>query len=335
MDVSTFALLITAIAVTVAAINPSSLSILLPTAKPTVKEDYWMCATKNYSSFFNPPLPTGTLLSAIMSYSDKLLESCTEPICPYPEASEWCVFATAAPTAVLPAYSSHASIASLWWEDLSSSAIELAEICPHYWYDALTDDPSSAAWLNNTIIMGECAAKVSPSGASSTLRSPVETTPTAVSSVKSTFTGQSPVETSYVPSPDETCGGTNHYICPGSGFGECCSEYGWCGLEIAHCDPSGCQLTYGHCAAPSKVSPDGTCGGTNGYECVGSGFGDCCSGYNWCGSEISHCSAGCQDEFGSCSASVNMLAESLPINTVMPPTRVGVALSTVIATKSN
>ncbi|KAF2742941.1 carbohydrate-binding module family 18 protein, partial [Sporormia fimetaria CBS 119925] len=49
------------------------------------------------------------------------------------------------------------------------------------------------------------------------------------------------------------------------------------------------------------LSPDGTCGGHNGYVCPDSGFGDCCSQYGWCGSDPSgHCGAGCQTEFGNC-----------------------------------
>jgi hypothetical protein len=35
----------------------------------------------------------------------------------------------------------------------------LAAECPHYWYDAISEDPSAAVWLNQTIIMGDCIAK--------------------------------------------------------------------------------------------------------------------------------------------------------------------------------
>ena len=35
------------------------------------------------------------------------------------------------------------------------------------------------------------------------------------------------------------------------------------------------------------VSTDGQCGGTNGYQCTGSAFGDCCSQFGWCGTSVS------------------------------------------------
>jgi peptidoglycan/xylan/chitin deacetylase (PgdA/CDA1 family) len=35
------------------------------------------------------------------------------------------------------------------------------------------------------------------------------------------------------------------------------------------------------------VSTDGSCGGTNGYKCSGSTFGNCCSQYGWCGATVS------------------------------------------------
>jgi hypothetical protein len=31
----------------------------------------------------------------------------------------------------------------------------------------------------------------------------------------------------------------------------------------------------------NSVSPDATCGPKNGLSCLNSGFGDCCSKYNW------------------------------------------------------
>ncbi|KAF2430333.1 hypothetical protein EJ08DRAFT_734125 [Tothia fuscella] len=51
----------------------------------------------------------------------------------------------------------------------------------------------------------------------------------------------------------------------------------------------------------AAVSPDGKCGPLNsGATCVGSGFGDCCSEANWCGSTPAHCVKGCQNSFGAC-----------------------------------
>ncbi|KAH8711818.1 hypothetical protein GQ44DRAFT_776536 [Phaeosphaeriaceae sp. PMI808] len=51
--------------------------------------------------------------------------------------------------------------------------------------------------------------------------------------------------------PDGTCGTVQNnfgWICPGDGFGNYCSAYGWCGYEADHCD-GGCQTAYGTCNA--------------------------------------------------------------------------------------
>ncbi|CAL8575991.1 hypothetical protein XPA_001885 [Xanthoria parietina] len=50
----------------------------------------------------------------------------------------------------------------------------------------------------------------------------------------------------------------------------------------------------------ATVSPDATCGGTKGYTCLGSSFGNCCSPNGWCGSTSAYCGNGCQTAFGSC-----------------------------------
>ncbi|KAF2720855.1 carbohydrate-binding module family 18 protein [Polychaeton citri CBS 116435] len=102
-------------------------------------------------------------------------------------------------------------------------------------------------------------------------------------------------------SPDGSCGGAAAFICTGSSFGDCCSAVGFCGNESTYCT-GGCQPGFGTCNG-SKTSPDGTCGGGNGYECKGSAFGDCCSSSGFCGNTTSFCGGGCQSEFGTCSAS--------------------------------
>ncbi|PVI03007.1 carbohydrate-binding module family 18 protein [Periconia macrospinosa] len=108
-------------------------------------------------------------------------------------------------------------------------------------------------------------------------------------------------------SPDGTCGGTNGYTCSDSTFGNCCSSSGFCGTTSGHCQ-AGCQSKFGTCTGNDKVSPDGTCGGTNGFRCGGSGFGDCCSSSGYCGSTTAHCSAGCQASFGTCSTGSNTIS---------------------------
>ncbi|OAL44265.1 hypothetical protein IQ07DRAFT_463352, partial [Pyrenochaeta sp. DS3sAY3a] len=83
----------------------------------------------------------------------------------------------------------------------------------------------------------------------------------------------------------------------------CCSQYGWCGSTDAYCG-GGCQPGFGSCTIVTtpgtRLSPDGTCGGTTGYSCPGSGFGNCCSSYGWCGSTTAHCGTGCNNAFGTC-----------------------------------
>lgn len=48
------------------------------------------------------------------------------------------------------------------------------------------------------------------------------------------------------------------------------------------------------------VSTDGTC--SAGLTCLGSGYGDCCSRYNFCGSTDDYCGLYCQPTWGSCSS---------------------------------
>lgn len=57
---------------------------------------------------------------------------------------------------------------------------------------------------------------------------------------------------------------------------------------------------------PGDTSPDGSCGGTNQFNCTGSTFGDCCSSGGWCGDTSAHCGSGCQDLFGTCGAPTNV-----------------------------
>jgi hypothetical protein len=105
-------------------------------------------------------------------------------------------------------------------------------------------------------------------------------------------------------STDGACAG-NGKTCQNSPFGNCCSQYGWCGSTADHCG-QGCNGSFGTCGtgstpAPSKpVSTDGTCAGTGGKTCAGSPFGNCCSQYGWCGSTADHCGASCNKSFGNC-----------------------------------
>ncbi|KAF2471824.1 uncharacterized protein BDR25DRAFT_342443 [Lindgomyces ingoldianus] len=150
---------------------------------------------------------------------------------------------------------------------------------------------------------------------SSTPASSTDATPTSTSS----FVSSTPTP-SLVISPNGECGAASGQTCLGSTFGNCCSAYGYCGATDIYCQAAeGCQAGFGDCIQPSpvsssalptstvKVSTDGQCGGANGV-CTGSGFGDCCSPYGWCGSSPDHCGAGCQGLFGTCNSSPSTLA---------------------------
>jgi hypothetical protein len=83
---------------------------VLPTVQPTTTRDPWQCVVANLTQYFDVPKPTGSLLDALNSYADKLLEPCTlAPIdrihgeC-FPAKEDWCKFTTAAPASVLPDY---------------------------------------------------------------------------------------------------------------------------------------------------------------------------------------------------------------------------------------
>ncbi|KAF1934860.1 hypothetical protein EJ02DRAFT_362789, partial [Clathrospora elynae] len=131
-----------------------------------------------------------------------------------------------------------------------------------------------------------------------------------------------------------TCGGVSGYTCEGSD----CLLYGWCGTSEGHCG-AGCLFDFGLCSLPSKISPDGTCGtvqNNNGWICPGSGFGDCCSTYGWCGNAADHCDGGCQTAYGVCNAATNALtAREVPTSPIeSAATRTVATMATLAATGS-
>ncbi|KAK2038565.1 hypothetical protein LZ31DRAFT_635333 [Colletotrichum somersetense] len=109
-------------------------------------------------------------------------------------------------------------------------------------------------------------------------------------------------------STDGTCGYDHGFRCCAGKWGDCCDFDGVCGTGEDFCGIKNCQA--GNCmrpaAAPAPVpwlngnTPDGTCGGANGYTC-NVAFGYCCNKDGVCGSDVSDCGDGCQPEFGGCS----------------------------------
>ncbi|KAF2091635.1 carbohydrate-binding module family 18 protein, partial [Saccharata proteae CBS 121410] len=83
-------------------------------------------------------------------------------------------------------------------------------------------------------------------------------------------------------------------------YGNCCSKDGICGATAEYCGAD-CQLGFGICEnTRGTPSMDGTCGGSLGYTCEGSKFGDCCSQYGFCGPSSAYCEAGCNGNHGHC-----------------------------------
>lgn len=171
------------------------------------------------------------------------------------------------------------------------------------------------------------------------------------------------------PSPDNTCGnvgaGNNkgyrcgeccrnsssfgHELvtsnnCIGSiNAGRCCSSWGECGADAAHCGtvsassylwlgpkmadrspPQGCQVQFGRCDG-TKTTTSGSkpvakknfssskCGAALGLSCS---KGLCCSKTNQCGTSDQHCGIpyGCQSAYGTCDPSmeaISSIVESL------------------------
>ncbi|KAH6892600.1 hypothetical protein B0T10DRAFT_483971 [Thelonectria olida] len=58
------------------------------------------------------------------------------------------------------------------------------------------------------------------------------------------------------------------------------------------------------------ISPNQQCGGSTGYTCKGSKFGNCCSFYGYCGSTTSYCGTGCDVDFGECNASSGNITDT-------------------------
>ncbi|KAH7323620.1 hypothetical protein BKA65DRAFT_567394 [Rhexocercosporidium sp. MPI-PUGE-AT-0058] len=161
--------------------SPDMLVTQMPRAEPTSTfgPDPWQCVTENITQYIDVPKPTGSLLTALDSYGDKLIETCTPtetaftalPSCPFPAKSLWCGFTTAIPSTMLSAYSSYGKSASSWLAAKSSAMASVTQQCPSGWSKMLMETPGSEAWLNLNIAFAGCYADAHPTTASSTTKS--------------------------------------------------------------------------------------------------------------------------------------------------------------------
>jgi hypothetical protein len=84
--------------VTIAKIaNVARTSIAVYTPETTI--DSWECATKKYSEYLQPPMPTGSFLEVYYNHSDAIYKECEEklpkplttfPACPSVAKASWC-----------------------------------------------------------------------------------------------------------------------------------------------------------------------------------------------------------------------------------------------------
>ncbi|KAI7222693.1 putative ferulic acid esterase [Hortaea werneckii] len=101
---------------------------------------------------------------------------------------------------------------------------------------------------------GTYASATTTAASTSTSPSNYQTGPGPVPSASLTNVGPIATSSSAAPpvstgavSDDGTCGPENEdKTCQGSGFGDCCSEYGFCGSTDFYCD-TGCLVGYGKC----------------------------------------------------------------------------------------
>ncbi|SPO01557.1 uncharacterized protein DNG_04230 [Cephalotrichum gorgonifer] len=134
--------------------------VVFPTESPTGSPDPSKCATHNYGSLMNAPMPTGNLESALYGYAGQLFEACadsgtplTKCIWPYPEM---CGITTASPE-VQSQFISYASVGSSWWAAHTSVIYSVAKECPHTWYDLFAfDGHRNAGILDTPLRIAKC-----------------------------------------------------------------------------------------------------------------------------------------------------------------------------------
>ncbi|KAL7930305.1 carbohydrate-binding module family 18 [Trichoderma chlorosporum] len=114
-----------------------------------------------------------------------------------------------------------------------------------------------------------------------------------------------PNDTELSISTNQRCGGHWGTTCKGSGFGDCCSFWGYCGRTDQYCG-TGCDRSSGYCHHLSGNkdiilnTTNGLCGSAFASTCLAYGNKTCCSKYGYCGNHPEYCGAGCQDGYGNC-----------------------------------
>ncbi|KAI8266180.1 chitin recognition protein [Colletotrichum sp. SAR 10_98] len=196
--------------------------------------------------------------------------------------------------------------------------------CSQYNYCGSTDAHCGTGCQS---VFGTCGSSVNATSPSGTASAAAGSSSRASSA--GTASASAPLASSTFPATsDGSCGAAAGKSCVGYSGGTCCSQYNYCGNTDAHCG-TGCQSLFGSCqssasggssaassaagqatgtrtasaSASTNTNPssDGSCGGTKGFNCLGTNYGDCCSPYGYCGNTTAHCDTGCQSGFGKCS----------------------------------
>ena len=190
-------------------------SLVAPTEAPTVtSSEDWRCITSDAVQYFKAPMATGDLLTALGSYAKSAMAPCRSTNRDFwgcqLEKDEWCDFTTAAPTSILPAWSSFGSAASAFWEPRSSAAANLAKKCPMRWFDASLDYPLGSGVLNQTMMFAACHAEAQLPGAASTTSVQQPTATPASGDVAS------PASSAVMPTPTHDNGVQGRAAVPGN-----------------------------------------------------------------------------------------------------------------------
>ncbi|RSM04593.1 hypothetical protein CEP52_006776 [Fusarium oligoseptatum] len=162
---------------------------ILPTERPTITSDPSECATRSLESFFDVRKLTGELGSAFLSFGSELNKGCKSTFvdvmgntaCTNPPRTKICSFSDYAPSTLLSEYWYFGSMASSWWAEHSSQAVENAAYCPNRWFRAMRAVPYGEVWLNDTLAIVNCYVEAHATSTSSDTQVPTSTNSIGVS----------------------------------------------------------------------------------------------------------------------------------------------------------